>query len=211
MFRVILALVFLLPDLAGAGYYARTTVRGSGEVYSQPVGTSSGCYLLPSMAIASLFGGCYSCYAISSLSGNGTFSVIHSQYPANTSYGFSGTFGSCSQSPAAVASMPSFVGGVSDPALVDNTILTGSGTSGAAVSHEDIQALASAVQSVSTQAAAGTSSVSSLNSAVSALAFSREFDPAVAGALFAFFFSSISGIFLISRLAADVLGFIRRR
>lgn len=126
-------LSYLLLLLAGlvysihshAGYYVQvTSTTNPGYV---PVGYSTGCYLVPSMAVWSIPAGSYQSYwKVTAMNADGTFSAVVDHWGISQSV--QGVFSTCVASPL-VASLPNFTGGVSDPAISGDSVLSASGGS----------------------------------------------------------------------------------
>ncbi len=165
MKKLIVVLCFLFSVPAWAGYYAVITSSNSSQYAA--VGVTSTCYLTPSMAINWFGVRQGQVLTVTAMASDAsTFSASFS----NGSYILSGTVGICSASPA-VGGLPQFLGGLSDPAISGNSVLSGSsGSSGSSSSSADTQALTAAVTSVSTGVQALVTKSQALNGSVAVMA-----------------------------------------
>lgn len=147
---LVIMLSLLTLQSCYAGYYATVVSRSGNTTYGIAAGQSTGCYLTPSMAMSVAIGNSPNITALdaTAYTWSGTDGTVGYFYYTV----FSGTFGLCSASPL-TAALPNFIGGVSDPAISGNSVLSGSssgaGSSGA--SSADTQALTSAVNALATQ------------------------------------------------------------
>lgn len=119
--RLLFVLLLALAGAANAGYYVTVVSHtGSMKVGNFNVDGKTGlCYLTPSMALAG-FAGTANYYIVTAMSAAGTWEVSGN---GGTS---AGTFSTCTAVPQ-VFTIPAFVGGVSDPAIEDGSILSASG------------------------------------------------------------------------------------
>lgn len=108
-----------------AGYFARVTAFVPAMNYTSfALGAESGCYLTPSMAVSALSGTSYY-WRLTSIETNGMWSAIGDTGGGGT---VSGTFGTCTAQPS-VTFFPPMSGGVVDPAISGDSVLSGSGGS----------------------------------------------------------------------------------
>jgi len=192
---------------AQAGYYATVTGRGTSFPSGYPVGASTGCYLVPSMAVFVASGGTIT---VDVLGSDGGWSGYYTQAgPSASLWRITGTFAACSANPLTTALVP-LAGGVSDPAISGNSI-SGGGSSGSSGSSADIQALTSAVTNLGVQAQSSAGQVGALNANIQNTAANGEYDVSRGGAIFGFFFSTILLLWYVSVAIGEVLNLIRGR
>lgn len=121
----VLYLFFLVllccSGVSHAGYYAVVTSAYSNHPYTVQ-GRTSGCYLTPSMAICQTGYYCNGNLSLTAI--DDTAKTFTANYNGG-SYAWSGTYGNCEAQPQG-GSLPTFVGGVSDPAITADGIVGGS-------------------------------------------------------------------------------------
>lgn len=120
MKKLFTVFLLLVSGQSMAGYFATLTERPAGSPYCRAaVGVPSGCYLTVSMAIQAVMGSCVTNQVTAINVSPPTFTgTSPSYYPA------SGSWGECTASPLGGV-MPSLAGGVSDPAIVSGSIISG--------------------------------------------------------------------------------------
>lgn len=115
---MVAAAVLLWSSEARAGYYATI---GASNYSPVVVGRSSGCLLTAGMAIQNASNVTTSITSIDMTAH--TFGAYYANTPSSN---WSGTVGTCTASPAG-GTVPTYLGGVSEPAYVDGGIATGGG------------------------------------------------------------------------------------
>lgn len=126
--RLLLAFLLALIGSAQAGYYATATVVVM-PFGSLVQGVNSSCYLTPSMAIAGLaqMAGNSPAFVKTIDTTSATFEAYY--YDVSPIRLFTGTIAQCVANPA-VTTLPTFIGGATDPAIQGGSIFTGSGGGG---------------------------------------------------------------------------------
>lgn len=129
------ALGVVYASSSHAGYYARVTVFNPGMNYTGfALGAESGCYLTPSMAIFSIANTSYY-WSLTALDSSGSWAAVGQTGGGGS---VSGTFGLCTAQPS-VTNFPPMSGGVTDPAISGDSVLSGSG--GSSGGSADMEAL----------------------------------------------------------------------
>lgn len=109
-----------------AGYFGTVLVKTGAMDYTGFVqGATSGCYLTPGMALTALSGGSQFYWVVTAMGSDGTWSAVSTTGAGGS---VSGTFGVCQASPN-VQQLPPMSGGVVDPAISGDSVLSGSGGS----------------------------------------------------------------------------------
>ena len=111
---VIILLMAIMPALSQAGYFATVLTRQAGTNYSKAIGTVSACYLIPSMAFASL--NTYGQAVITAI----TDDTINGYSVASGAGQYTASYGTCSAVPA-INVMPAFQGSLTDPILLNGS------------------------------------------------------------------------------------------
>jgi len=201
--RILFAILILFASsVTQAGYYAVIDGYEPDMQYTNFYGASaSGCFLLPSMAIASLAGGAQY-YVVDALDSSGNWSVKGTTAQGGRAWG---RFAQCDAAPS-VVSIPQFAGGVSDPSVVGGSVISGNGsTGGSGYSDSTIAALqaeVAALQSANTMISAELGRIGAIQN--------EPFDWSTALGGMAFSFSTVLFFFGISRGIGEVLSVIRR-
>lgn len=130
MKKLISILLFVISCSANAGYYAFVT--STTGITFKPSGTVSGCYLTLGMAIDSL-----------TINGNRAHvNALDSVAKTWAGYAYSeghwaaGAYGECQATPTG-ARQADFIGGLTDPAIVDGSVVSGGGSGGGTVTPEE--------------------------------------------------------------------------
>lgn len=119
-----------------AGYFGTVLVKTGAMDYTGFVqGATSGCYLTPGMALMALSGGTQYYWVVTAMGSDGTWSAVSTTGAGGS---VSGTFGVCQASPN-VQQLPPMSGGVVDPAISGDSVLSGSG--GGSSGGGDMEAL----------------------------------------------------------------------
>ena len=190
MKRLFAALAFCFSSLCSAtsGYYV--VVEYATGAYVAPLyqGFTSGCFVLPSMAINSALSGLA---YVQALSANGYWRAYKSNL---TSRVYSGVFYPCEG--AVYGVMPNFANSIVDPVAVDEVISSGA----------DVEALRNSVATMQETLGTQQATLTTLTNAQA-----EEFDVTTALAAFSFFFGSIVLLWSVAKGGGAVLSAIRGR
>lgn len=209
MRRLVLLVALLISAPVFAGYYARVTGYVPDMQYTRfPTATVSGCYLTPSMAIASL-GGAPEYFAVTSLTAEGTWSVRGTTSGVGSA---SGTFSQCDASPS-VYGLPTMDGGVTDPAITGGSVISGGG-SGSGANPEEVEALKTQVIELQGQVVRLTnqSLTSSEHQQVTDLIVQAEspYDYANGGKIFTAMLISTLSLYIMVRAMMEIYGAVKQ-
>ena len=210
--------VFLMVAISPsiyAGYYAQVTAITGGTLSNTQAGQTTACYLTPSMAVSVVpnFAGCGWQLLAMDADGNWQARVNPAACPSYSGPVVTGTYSQCVTSPL-VAALPSFLGGVSDPAISGGSVLSGSsGGGGSTADAETIAALQSTVASLQAAITATGANVTNLQGGMQSLlnAAAATFDPVFAFAAFSFFYVGVITFWAITKGAGVILDVLRRR
>ncbi len=132
MIRALLLALVMFSGLAQAGYTLTVTAKGP-SYFGPGVGTVTGCYLLPTMAINTLYSNGYG-WLVLSIDDVGNWSAKLNN--PGTPDVFTGTYtqGACITDPG-IYYLPAMATGVTDPAISPEGVLSGASNSGGSMTE----------------------------------------------------------------------------